>query len=48
MNTVDPKIIKSKRAKQRILAMMEQYEKTHTREENVRMFEHVIAEIEAS
>ena len=26
--------------------MMEEYEKTHTNEENVRMFEQVIAEIE--
>jgi len=47
MNTVDPKIIKSKRAKQRILAMMEQYEKTHTHEEGRRMWGRLVELLKA-
>ncbi len=48
MNTVDPKTIKSKRAKQRILAMMEQYEKTHTHEEGRRMWGRLVEILESS
>ena len=45
---VDPKVVKSARAKKRILAMMDEYEEAHTPEENVRMFEWVITELESS
>ena len=44
----DPKTIKSEHAKQRILAMMDEYEEAHTPEENVRMWEWVTTELESS
>jgi len=43
-----PNIIKSKRAKQRILAMMREYEETHTHEEGVRMWERLVEMLNAS
>ena len=42
-----PNIIKSKRAKQRILAMMREYEETHTHEEGVRMWERLVELLKA-
>ena len=44
----NPKIIKSKEAKQRILAMMKTYEETHTNEEGARMWGRLVTMLEAS
>ncbi len=44
----DPKITKSRRAKQQILAIMANYEATHTNEENARMWGWLRDELKAS
>ncbi len=45
---IDPKITKSRRAKQQILAIMGEYEATHTNEENARMWLWLRDELKAS
>ena len=45
---IDPKITKSRRAKQKILAIMEEYEATHTNEECARMWGWLRDELKAS
>ncbi len=45
---IDPKITKSRRAKQQILTIMGEYEATHTNEENARMWGWLRDELNAS
>ena len=45
---IDPKITKSRRAKQQILAIMGEYEATHTNEENARAWLWLRDELKAS